>query len=115
MYLNGSKWNMKKKRRRRPNPWRVLLLLILIGAALYVNQVVVPATPPLFIPTPTPTRDPESFISQADELFEAAKYSQAIAAYEEAIQANPDNPSIYLSMAWSQIYTAQYDWFTGYA
>ena len=74
-----------------------------------MNQVVVPATPPLFIPTPTPTRDPESFISQADELFEAAKYSQAIAAYEEAIQANPDNPSIYLSMAWSQIYTAQYE------
>ena len=46
-------------RRRKPfNPWRILLLLILIGAALYVNQVVVPATPPLFIPTPTPTLPP---------------------------------------------------------
>jgi tetratricopeptide (TPR) repeat protein len=109
MYLKGSKWNMKKRRPRRPNPWRVLLLLILIGAALYVNQVVVPATPPLFIPTPTPTRDPESFVSEADALFDAAKYSQAIAAYEEAIQVDPDNPSIYLSTAWGQIYTAQYD------
>jgi tetratricopeptide (TPR) repeat protein len=109
MYLKGSKWNMKKKRPRRPNPWRVLLLLILIGAALYVNQVVVPAMPPLFIPTPTPTRDPESFVSEADALFEAAKYSQAITAYEEAIQVNPDNPSIYLSTARAQIYTAQYE------
>jgi tetratricopeptide (TPR) repeat protein len=109
MYLNGSKWSMKRKRRRRSNPWRIILLLMLIGAALYVNQVVVPATPPLFIPTPTPTRDPESFISAADELFEAAKYSQAITAYEQAIQVNPDNPSIYLSAARAQIYTAQYE------
>lgn len=109
MYLKGSNWNMKRKRRRRSNPWRVILLLILIGAALYINQVVVPATPPLFIPTPTPTRDPESFISEADVLFDEAKFSQAITAYEEAIQVNPDNPSVYLSTARAQIYTAQYE------
>lgn len=100
---------MKRKRRRRSNPWRIILLLILIGAALYVNQVVVPATPPLFIPTATPTRDPESFISAADALFEDAKYPQAILAYEQAIQVNPDNPSVYLSTARAQIYTAQYE------
>jgi tetratricopeptide (TPR) repeat protein len=109
MYLKGSKWHLKKKTPRRPNPWRVILLLILIGAALYVNQVVVPATPPLFIPTPTPTRDPESFISEADAMFDSAKYSQAITAYEEAIQVNPDNPSIYLSMARAQIYIGRYE------
>lgn len=100
---------MKRKRRRRSNPWRVLLLLIFIGGALYVNQVVVPATPPLFIPTATPTRDPESFVSAADALFEDAKYPQAIAAFEEAIQVNPDNPSLYLSTARAQIYTARYE------
>jgi tetratricopeptide (TPR) repeat protein len=109
MYLKGSKWNMSRKRRRRSNPWRVILLLILIGTALYINQVVVPATPPLFIPTPTPTRDPESYISEADTLFDSAKYSQAITAYEKAIQNNPDKPSIYLSLAQAQIYTAQYE------
>lgn len=109
MYLKGSKWNLKKRTPRRPNPWRVLLLLILIGGALYVNQVVVPATPPLFIPTPTPTRDPESFVSEADLLYDDAKYSQAITAYEEAILANPDNPSIYLAMARAQIYIALYE------
>lgn len=108
MYLKGSKWNLKKKSPRRPNPWRVILLLILIGAALYVNQVIVPATPPLFIPTLTPTRDPESFISEADVLFDNAKYAQAITAYEQAIQVNPDNPSIYLSTARAQIYITQY-------
>jgi tetratricopeptide (TPR) repeat protein len=109
MYLKGSKWNLKRKRPRRPNPWRVLLLLVLIGAALYVNQVVVPATPPLFIPTATPTRDPESFISEADLLFDDARYSQAITAYEDAVQVNPDNPSVYLSLARAQIYTGQFE------
>ncbi len=100
---------MKKRRPRSPNPWRVILLLILIGAALYVNQVVVPAMPPLFIPTPTPTRDPESFVSEADALFDAAKYTPAIAAYKQAIQVNPNNPSIYLSTARAQIYITQYE------
>ncbi|GAP08257.1 hypothetical protein ATHL_03159, partial [Anaerolinea thermolimosa] len=41
------------RRRRRANPFRLVVLVLLVGAALYVNQVVVPATPPLFIPTPT--------------------------------------------------------------
>lgn len=108
MYLRGSQWNMTRKRRRRSNPWRVLLLLVLIGAALYVNQVVVPATPPLFIPTPTPTRDPESFITEAEQLFAAGKLIQAIDAYDIAIQANPENPSLYLARARAQIYTARY-------
>jgi tetratricopeptide (TPR) repeat protein len=50
-----------------------------------------------------------SHISEADVLFDNAKYSQAITAYEEAIQANPDNPSIYLSTARAQIYITQYE------
>ena len=109
MYLNGSKWNMKRKTRRRPHLWRILLLLTLIGAGLYVNQIVVPATPALFIPTYTPTRNPESFINEADSLFKEGKLNQAITAYQQAIANNPDNPSLYLSMARAQIYMAQYD------
>lgn len=97
-----------RKRRRRSNPWRVLLLLVLIGVALYINQVVVPATPPLFIPTPTPTRDPESFITEAEQLFSAGKLFQAIEAYGVAIQAHPDNPALYLARARAQIYTGRY-------
>jgi hypothetical protein len=60
---------MKRKRRRPSSPWRILLLVILIGTGMYVNQVVVPATPPLFIPTATPTRSPESFINEAEALY----------------------------------------------
>ena len=53
MYLRGSKWNMRRKRRKRSSPGRIIVLLLLIAAVVYVNQVIVPVTPPLFIPTPT--------------------------------------------------------------
>lgn len=58
MYLRGSQWNMRKKR-KRSNPFLVLFLLLLVAGAVYVNQVIVPDVPPLFIDTPTPTRDPQ--------------------------------------------------------
>jgi tetratricopeptide (TPR) repeat protein len=100
---------MTKRSRRRPNPWRIGLLLVLIGAALYVNQVVVPATPPLFVPTPTPTRSPESFVNQADDLYQEGKLSQAIEAYQEAIAADPDNTNLYVTLARMQVFAGQYD------
>jgi tetratricopeptide (TPR) repeat protein len=107
MYLRGSKWNMAKRRGRRSNPWRIFLIVILIGAALYVNQVVVPATPPLFIPTATPTRSPESFLNEAISYYESGKLAQAIAAYKQAISADPDNASLYIALARLQILTGQ--------
>jgi hypothetical protein len=68
MYLHGSKWNMRQ-RKRRNSPFRIILLVVLIGAALYINQIVVPATPPLFVPTLTPTRAPESYVNEAEQAF----------------------------------------------
>jgi len=109
MYLKGSKWNMLRKRGRRSNPWRVILFLILIGAAMYVNQVVVPATHPLFVPTPEPTRSPESFVNEAVAHFEAGKLSQAISSYQQAISADPDNASIYVALARAQLYSGQFE------
>ncbi len=44
------------------------MLVALIGVLLYVNQVVVPATPPFFVPTTTPTTSPESFVNQAQAV-----------------------------------------------
>ncbi len=108
MYLRGSKWTMNR-RSRHINLWRIILLLSLIGAALYVNQVVVPATPPLFIPTSTPTRSPESYVSQAEELFRAGKYTQAMEAYKEAIIADPSNATNYVTLARIQVFSGMYD------
>lgn len=108
MYLRGSKWTMRSKPHRRSNPWRIMLLLALIGVALYFNQVVVPAMPPMFIPTPTPTRNPESYVNEAVKLYSEGKLTQAIDAYKEAISSDPNNPSNYVELARLQAYSGNY-------
>jgi tetratricopeptide (TPR) repeat protein len=109
MYLRGSNWNMNKRPRKRSNPLKIILLLVLIGAALYFNQVVVPAMPSPFISTPTATRSPESIVNEAKSYFEQGKLSQAIEAYRQAVLADPQNPANYIEMARIQVLASQYE------
>ena len=108
MYLRGSKWTTNR-RTQRPRIWRILLLLVLIGGALYINQVVVPATPPFFKATPTQTLSPEMFVNRAQELFKAGKLDAAKQAFKEAIAADPKNPSNFIELARIQVITGQYE------
>src|SRR5215207_6960690 len=66
MYLpRSSKWSMTR-RRKRPNlfGWTLLGLVLLFG--YYFNQVYLPAQPNPFDATPTVTRSPESFVTEAE-------------------------------------------------
>lgn len=87
------------KRRHRTNPITFVLLLLAVGAFFYINQVVVPSTPPLFVPTPTPTRAPETYVSEAQALEDEGKISQAIATYKEAVQVDPTNVAVNVTLA----------------
>jgi tetratricopeptide (TPR) repeat protein len=97
------------RRTRRPPVWRILLLAALIGVMLYINQVVVPATPPLFVPTATPTRSPESFVSQAEDYYKAGKLAQAIETYKHAILSDPGNAANYVALARLQCFVGEYE------
>lgn len=108
MYLNGSKWSTKK-RRRRSNPFRILVLVLLIGALIYVERVVVPTVPPLFVVTPTPTRSPASYVLEGESLFSAGKLSQAESSYQKAVTIDPDNPDYYIELARLQVFRGKYD------
>lgn len=108
MYLKGSKWSVTRQR-KRANPIRLFVLILLVGGALYINAVVVPATPPLFVATPTPTRAPESFLTEAQTLVRDGKITQAIASYQAAIKADPGNPGIYVTLARLQVLYGDYD------
>ena len=90
MYIGNSKFSMRKKS-RRSNPFKVILLLVLIAAAIYFDRMVVPTIPQFFQPTPTPTRAPESILTDARGLEEEGKYALAITAYEEAVVSDPRN------------------------
>ena len=107
MYLKGSKWTMKR-RHRRINFWLVAFLLAAVGIFVYLDLVVVPTTPPLFIPTATPTRDPKSYAVDAANLYAAGKINQAIATYQQAIQADPQNQDNYIALAQIQCFTGDY-------
>lgn len=96
------------KRRKPWHPFRILFLLLLIVAAVYFNQVVVPSMPTPFVDTPTPTRQPESYISEAETLFNDGKLLQAISSYQEAIRIQPSNPLTYIALARVQVYAGQY-------
>ncbi|MGW8249474.1 MAG: tetratricopeptide repeat protein, partial [Anaerolineales bacterium] len=87
----------------------ILLLVGLIGIFLYLNQVVVPATPPLFIPTPTPTRSPDAYLNEAEQFYQEGKLAQAIQAYQEGILADPNNPAIYVTLARLQVFAGDYE------
>ncbi len=104
MYLRGSKWSMSR-RPKRSNPLRLIVLVALIAGMVYVNRVVVPETPPLFIPTVTPTRSPDSFLNEAGGLIQKGKINEAIKTYKEAVKADPNNPNVYVTLArWQVLY-----------
>jgi tetratricopeptide (TPR) repeat protein len=108
MYLKGSKWSMTK-RRKRSNPWLIILLVVAIAGLIYFDRVIVPKIPVLFVSTPTATRSPESFVSDAETLVNQGKYSLAIQAYREALGVDSKNAGYYLTVAKLEMYTAKYE------
>jgi tetratricopeptide (TPR) repeat protein len=107
MYLKGSKWSMNR-RRKRPNWFRITILVLLIVAGIYLDRVIIPTVPQPFVPTATPTRDPESYVVEAEALFNEGKLLQSIDTYTGAIQQRPDDPTLFISRARAQIYAGQY-------
>lgn len=109
MYLKSSNKFKMKNRRQRLNPVRIFILVFLIAAGIYINQVVVPTVPPPFIPTPTATRSPESYVTDAAQLVSEGKLFQAVESYKKAVAADPTNAGNYVALSRQQIYLGLYD------
>lgn len=107
MYLRGSKYSYNN-RKRRSNPFTVIILLILVSTGLYFSIVIVPETQPLFIPTSTPTTPPEAYISEAEQFASEGRNARAIEQYEKAISSDPKNASVYISLAKMQMFENQF-------
>jgi tetratricopeptide (TPR) repeat protein len=107
MYLKGSKWSMNR-RRTRPNWFRITLLSLLVLGGAYINRFVIPNQPQLGVPTPTATRSPESFVTEAEEYFKLGKLIPAIESYKQAIASFPENPAVYVALARTQVFAGQY-------
>jgi len=108
MYLRGSKWSMRQ--RRKPINWFVVIILtFLIVGMIYVDRVVAPTVTLPGEPSPTPTRDPASYVAEAQDLFGQGKFADAIASYNDAIRINPSDASLYVALAQVQIYAGKLD------
>lgn len=109
MYLNGRTLKYRKQG-RRSDPRRVFLLLLLIGAGVFLvslrQQGVVQ---PLFQPTPAPTRIPTTYANEGEAWFAAGKLNEAIAAYDLATRADPKNLDYWVAKARIEIYAEQYE------
>lgn len=71
--------------RRRSSFFKILLLVIVVAFLVYVNITIEPLTPTLFLPSPTPTISPETFVAEAEELASQGKYLLALQAYDKLL------------------------------
>jgi tetratricopeptide (TPR) repeat protein len=108
MYIKGRNWNMRRKN-RRSNPLRILILIVIIGLLVYVDRKVEPFSPYIFLPSPTPTISAETFIAEAQGYAVEGKYTQALQAYDKAIKADPQNSSNYIASAMINLYRGDYE------
>src|SRR5689334_20870894 len=109
MYLNGRSLKLPKKG-RQSDPRRVLLLIVLISAGVFLvslrQQGVVQ---PLFQPTAAPTRFPETYANEGEAWFASGKLKEAIAAYEQATLADPKNLDYWVAKSRIEIYAEKYE------
>ena len=98
-------------RRRRPriNWFLVVVVIILIAIFTYVDRFVLPTALTPLMPTPTVTRAPESYVTEAESLFTEGKLLQAIDNYMQAIRISPSDPLLYIALARVQIFAGKYE------
>jgi tetratricopeptide (TPR) repeat protein len=97
------------KRRVRPNWFRIALLVLMVSGAAYVNKYIVPNQPKYGVPSPTPTRPPEAYITEAEDFFNQGKLLQSIDSYKQAIIVRPDDPTTHIALARIQVWAGQYE------
>lgn len=109
---DGKTFNLHPVR-AHSNPYRILLWTALIAGAawllLSLNRGEVQSP---FNPTPTPTRSPQSYIMAAQAYFAAGKLDDpasnqdAIGAYQQALEIDPNNAQVWAELAHIQTYSS---------
>lgn len=95
------------KERRSSNPYRVLAMLIVVIGGLFLLQSYDRAqVKPLFDPTPTATRTSNSFALEGQTQFQAGDLNKSIAAYQQAVQTEPENARLWMELARIQTYSS---------
>lgn len=93
--------------KHKTNPYRVILLIgLILGGVWILLGIERGNIQPAFLPTPTPTRTVNSYVMEAESLFEAGSLEAAIAAYQQAVAIEPDNTQAWAELARIQAYSS---------
>lgn len=97
----------------RTNTYRIMLLMLAIMGALWLNrQVQSGEIKPLLYPTPTPTRQANSYLMEAEAYFAAGKIDDpntdqdAIDTYRLALLEDPENAQVWAELARIMTYSS---------
>jgi tetratricopeptide (TPR) repeat protein len=97
------------RRKKRPNFFSLIVLGLVLLFGYFFNEVYLPTQPNPFELTPTPTRSAESFVTEAQTLFNEGKLLQSIDAYQQAVNSSPQDSTLYVAMARVQVFAGQYE------
>jgi len=96
-------------RRPQSNIYRMFVWIVMIlGGVWMLQQMNKGEIKPLFEPTPTPTRAPESYLMEGDTNFTAGNLDGAILAYQEALEMNPNDAETWAKLARIQTYSSAF-------
>lgn len=96
-------------RKPESNLYRMFFWIVLVlGGFWLIRQVEQGNIKPLFLPTPTPTRNAVSYTLEGDAQFTAGNIDKAITAYDQATQVDPSNGDIWAKLARIQAYSSAY-------
>ena len=96
-------------RQPQPNISRMFLwVIMLLGGIWVLQQISRGDIKPLFQPTPTPTRSPESLILEGEAFFSAGNVNAAIQAYRAAVDVNPGDAQTWAKLARIQTYSSAF-------
>jgi tetratricopeptide (TPR) repeat protein len=85
-----------------------LWVVMILGGVWMLQQLNKGDIKPLFDPTTTPTRAPESYLLEGKADFTAGNLNAAILAYQEALKVNPNDAKTWAELARIQTYSSTF-------
>lgn len=106
MYIDERK-DLFRSSGNRSNPYRIMLILLVIAVLVAVLRSYASGEiwPP-FVPTPTPTRTVNSFITEGETHFQAGNLDKAIESFNKALLLEPANTAVRVELARILIYSS---------
>lgn len=96
-------------RKPQTNIYRMFLwIVMLLGGIWMLQQINSGEIKPLFQATPLPTRSVDSYLMEGDAYFSAGNVNKAIASYQEAGRANPNDAKLWAELARIQTYSSAF-------